>query len=121
MKTATTQRVFVFDNRTGPNETFDCFTIICEDGQIYYSGTDPFHPQGIGGYNGHVIEMTENNDRYTAYNHERGEWDAAITKKHLGAYLKKARRNKSWLGEEVTDLTTLPEKVQQYIKQILEE
>lgn len=86
----------VFDNE---GKTADRFTIILEDGEVLGASTDPFAPTGIGMHSGNVIK-----DGFGGF-------------RTCESMIDEARAVSAWLGVEIHDLSTLPEDVQQFIRQ----
>ncbi len=85
-----------FDNG---GKTLDRFTIILSNGDILGASPEPFHPCGVGLRSGNI-----KTDRINGFS-------------TIQQYLDEARAVPSWIGTEVTDLTTLPSDVQQFIRQ----
>lgn len=104
---------YVFDNE---GKTYDRYTIILSDGEVYGANENPFHPLGFGQYSGNVCDRM--NTTY-GYGWRKHFDEKKILKHELANYLNEARGDSSWLGKEVKDLTTLPEPVQQYIQQLI--
>ena len=103
MKTPKGKEVFVFDNG---GESFDRFTIVAvEDAMLFGASEHPFHPQGFGQFCGDVPDLSEGaNKPYENSEH----------------YAELAREEPEWLGQEITEFTSLPEDVQKYVEQISE-
>jgi len=88
MKTA------IFDNG---DVSFDRYTFINEDGDIFGSSEDPHQPQGFGQFCGNIKDPSY------------GKW------KTVGEFIKEAIEDKR-LGELI-DFKDIPERVQQFIEE----
>lgn len=109
----------IFDNG---GKTFDRYTIILSDGEIFSASDNPFHPQGVGANCGNI-----------AYNYYLQTVGAGYLsrieredKKHYNKLIRQATREQiaiskndpEWLGKEV-EQDGLPQDVQKYIIQLL--
>lgn len=102
------KKIIVFDNN---GETFDRYTILDKStGEMYGASENPFHPQGFGQYCGNVAD----NYWFHAY--------GASWRKHCD--VKKCERFairkfiNEFEGNNIVDISTLPDAVKQYIKQV---
>jgi hypothetical protein len=86
-------------------DTFDRYTFLDKQtGDMWGVSGAPFSPQGFGQYIGDVDNLTRKDSDYNG--------------KSIEDYIAYADKS-GHLGKRVEDLTTLPEQVQQYIKQML--
>ena len=106
-------KTYIFDNG---GKTFDRYTIIAADGEVYGSSCNPFHPQGFGQYCGHVIELREPEYNKMFLNKDR-QWRHDAVIRYKRQFVNEARRNPEWMGREVS-IDQLPADVQQYVKQV---
>jgi hypothetical protein len=97
------RKVVVLDNN---GKTCDRYTIILrESADIFCSSTMPFSPMGIGMYSCNAAQILK--------------WNNPTIKENrlaVNIYLKDCKH----IGKRVKDLTTLPEDVKKYIKQLAE-
>ena len=98
------RQIVVLDNN---GETFDRYTIIDrKTSDVYGSSSNPFHPQGFGGYSHNICQsrgMKNDSERFNRI--------------CVNLYLKDSKN----IGIRVKDLDTLPTDVQKYIIQISKE
>jgi len=108
--------VFVFDNE---GKTADQYTIVFKKtGDVYGSSNNPFSPTGIGQSSGNVTDRMNTTFGVNWRERQDEKGLKRILKSELDNYINEARGNSEWIGKEVKDLNTLPDRVQQYIKQI---
>jgi len=86
-------KYYVFDNI---DKSLDRYTIILENGDLHSCSPNPFTE--VGNYSHNVVEYE---------------------KKSLAECLAEVQQNTDWLGVEITDFTTLPKNVQQYIQKLI--
>ncbi len=89
-------KVYIFDNQ---GETVDRYTIVTQDGQLLGCSDAPFHPLGVGGHCGDVVNTNE------AHNET------------VDGYITKARKDSKWLGIEIKR-KDLPFDVEKFINQM---
>lgn len=94
-KEVTDESVHVFFN---DHKTFDCYTIVTSDGNVYGCSDNPFLPNGFGQFSFHVSDITKTKQEYISM----------------------IQNDTDWLGKEINDLTDLPIEVQNFIKEINE-
>lgn len=109
-------KTYIFDNE---GKTFDRYTIVTGEGEVYGSSFDPFHPQGFGQYCGNVIELAEPKHSQMFRVQVNGLWQykRSAVIRYKRKFVNEARRNPEWMGKEVT-VDQLPDKVKQYVKQL---
>lgn len=105
-------KTYIFDNQ---GKTFDRYTIISANGEVYGSSDNPFHPQGFGQYCGHVIELRE--PEYSSMFYNDGQWQRSAVVRYKRQFVNEARRNPEWQGVEV-NVNQLPADVQQFVKEV---
>lgn len=116
MKEKKIMSMVVFDNN---GKTQDRYTIIFENGDIYTADENPFSANGIGFNCGNIGE----NYFITTVGHAwRGERSiqkiTSMIREQTRQQIELARNDKSWMGEEVRDISLLPENVRKYINQV---
>lgn len=112
-------KAIIFDNG---GKTFDRYTIILSDGEIFSASDNPFHPQGVGTNCGNI-----------AYNYYLTTVGAGYLskiekedKKHYNKLIRQAvkeqiaiaKNDPEWLDIEMQQ-NKLPTDVQMYINQLL--
>lgn len=107
-------KTYVFDNE---GRSYDNYTIVNKDGEVFGSSDNPFAPNGFGQYSGNVIELTEA-EHALLFLDKNGGYRKDAIKKYKRQFVNNARKNPDWLGKEIKDFTKLPEDVQKYINQI---
>lgn len=104
----------IFDNG---GTTFDRYTIITKDGEMFGASQNPFHPQGFGQYCGNVVEVMFGSGASTqkhCYNEKRGAWKTRF----VSIALQKMKTDCKERGEVRVKVGSLPQDVQQYVKQL---
>lgn len=114
------KNIIVFDNG---GETFDRFTIIDrKSGDMIGSSENPFHPQGFGQYCGNpahtFFAQTIGAGYISRLSHEDPKHYAKIIRLKTAEIIKEFTRERH-IGN-VVEFATLPEDVQQFIKQSFE-
>jgi hypothetical protein len=109
-------KTWIFSNEK-QNATFDCFTIIREDGEMWGSSHHPFAPNGFGQHVGNIADNYWNVAYGYSWRRVFGKRVKRMLKQTTQDQLNIARGDKEWLGEEV-QLEDLPTEVQKFIKQI---
>jgi hypothetical protein len=97
------EKVSIFDNK---GNTFDRYTIILPDGDIFGASENPFHPQGFGQYCGNIMM------RYNLGLNRK------LFKNLFKSEIKSLIQNKAF--GELVSIEDLPDNVKKYINQITE-
>jgi hypothetical protein len=109
--------VYVFDN---DGKTFDQYTILTSDGDIFGCSYNPFSPQGVGNFSHNLM------DKYTRFSNGKKlnkKFHTFNLKREIKAYRFDARTNPDGIGKELKGAKAyagLPEPVRQYILQVTE-
>jgi hypothetical protein len=105
--------VYVFDN---DGKTFDQYTILTSDGDIFGSSANPFSPQGVGNYSHSLMDRhTRNGQKLNKKFHK------ATLAREIKTYRFDARTNPDGIGKELKgakQYASLPLAVWQYIFQV---
>ena len=99
-------------------KTFDRYTIINKDGDMFGASVNPFHPQGFGMFCGNVVEYQEKQWRMmNLLKRDNSGFKRRAINKCRNAYVKEAKENPQWIGT-IVDVASLPEMVQRFVKRI---
>ena len=101
----------ILDNQ---GETFDRYTIITPDGEVYGASVDPFHPQGFGQYCGHSIELCYKQGA-RLFLKKDGTW----LKSEAVRCMRTLANNFVKRGEKRVKMQNLPIPVQNYVNQLV--
>ena len=110
------KNVIVFNNN---GKTFDRYTILNKkNGDVYGASDNPFHPQGFGQFSGNVADRMNITFGYGWRKGHTPKGIKRIVKSEIDNYINEAKKDVKWLGKEI-EVKSLPQEVQQYIKQVL--
>lgn len=114
MKLINGKQVWVFDNG---GETFDRYTIVTSETNVFGASENPFHPQGFGQY---CFTSTDVHERW--YEDRNRKMPKYIVKSTLSDVLRNYRKPDALntIGKEIKRFSKLPEQVQKYILQVTE-
>ena len=108
-------KAIVFDNG---GKTYDRYTIIMPDGEIYSASEQPFHPCGFGQNCGNIAHSYFSTTFGSSwYNHWSSKQVAKMMRNKTKEQIEIAKQDSTWLGKEVA-IKTLPIDVQKYISQL---
>ena len=112
------KKVTIFDNG---GATFDRYTIILNNGEMFGSSDHPFAPNGFGNYAGNIAEsyyrQTVGSGFISHLYHEDKKHYNKIIKQATKEQIAIAKNDPAWLGKEIKEIE-LPADVQKYIKQL---
>ena len=101
----------ILDNQA---KTFDRYTIITPNGEVYGASVDPFHPQGFGQYCGDVVYL-----RYSVGAQKLAKKDGTYPKWAIHSCKRELIADFVKRGEKRVKMQNLPIPVQNYVKQLV--